>query len=157
MCNNEAFTMKRRSLSIFLTLTLILSIFPNAGLMAASASAAPWKGGGTYYTDIPTDIEIGTYTVRYKVVGGRNHNDVEPTSVTVRIISEDDAGNTPDLTPFPNGGANGSVSSGGGTADDPDASGTADGNEQSGHPNCTLSAVNCTLLIKRDPKGVSFY
>ncbi|MCH5204747.1 MAG: hypothetical protein J1F03_08350, partial [Oscillospiraceae bacterium] len=43
---------------------------------------------GTYYTDVPTGIELGTYTVWYKVLGDNNHNDIEPQSVEA-LISDD--------------------------------------------------------------------
>ena len=40
---------------------------------------------GTYSQNIPTGTDAGTYTVYYKVVGDKNHNDTAPASVTVRI------------------------------------------------------------------------
>ena len=39
--------MKRRLLSIFLTLTMILLMLPNVGIMSAVADDAPWDGSGT--------------------------------------------------------------------------------------------------------------
>ena len=40
---------------------------------------------GTYSTTIPTGTEAGDYIVWYKIVGGENYNDVEPSSVAVTI------------------------------------------------------------------------
>ena len=40
---------------------------------------------GTYSQDIPTGTDAGAYTVWYRVIGDKNHNDTEPTSVAIRI------------------------------------------------------------------------
>ena len=40
---------------------------------------------GTYSQDIPTGTDAGTYTVWYRVIGDKNHNDTTPASVAVRI------------------------------------------------------------------------
>lgn len=45
---------------------------------------------GTYDTTIPSETDVGTYYVWYKVVGDSNHNDYTPTDpVTVTISKED--------------------------------------------------------------------
>ena len=40
---------------------------------------------GTYSTSLPTVTEAGTYSVYYKVVGDRNHNDTEPVKIDVTV------------------------------------------------------------------------
>lgn len=40
---------------------------------------------GTYSTSLPTATEAGTYSVYYKVVGDRNHNDTEPVKIDVTV------------------------------------------------------------------------
>lgn len=40
---------------------------------------------GTYSTSLPTATEAGTYSVYYKVVGDRNHNDTEPIKINVTV------------------------------------------------------------------------
>lgn len=40
---------------------------------------------GAYSTNIPTAINAGTYTVSYKVIGDKNHKDVDAKSITVVI------------------------------------------------------------------------
>ena len=40
---------------------------------------------GTYSTSLPTATEAGTYSVYYKVVGDRNHNDTEPAKINVTV------------------------------------------------------------------------
>ena len=40
---------------------------------------------GTYSQDIPVGTDAGAYTVWYRVIGDKNHNDTEPTSVAIRI------------------------------------------------------------------------
>lgn len=40
---------------------------------------------GTYSTSLPTVTEAGTYSVYYKVVGDRNHNDTEPVKINVTV------------------------------------------------------------------------
>lgn len=40
---------------------------------------------GTYSTSLPTATEAGTYSVYYKVVGDRNHNDTEPVKINVTV------------------------------------------------------------------------
>ena len=40
---------------------------------------------GTYSQDIPTGTDAGAYTVWYRVIGDKNHNDTTPASVAVRI------------------------------------------------------------------------
>ena len=60
---------------------------------AASASASVTGGelkyafseDGTYSTSLPTVTEAGTYSVYYKVVGDRNHNDTEPVKINVTV------------------------------------------------------------------------
>ena len=60
---------------------------------AASASASVTGGelqyafseNGTYSTSLPTVTEAGTYSVYYKVVGDRNHNDTEPVKIDVTV------------------------------------------------------------------------
>lgn len=60
---------------------------------AASASASVIGGelkyafseDGTYSTSIPTATEAGIYSVYYKVVGDRNHNDTEPVKINVTV------------------------------------------------------------------------
>ena len=60
---------------------------------AASASASVTGGelkyafseNGTYSTSLPTVTEAGTYSVYYKVVGDRNHNDTEPAMINVTV------------------------------------------------------------------------
>lgn len=67
---------------------------------------------GTYYPEIPTGIDMGTYTIWYKVVGDENHNDTAPRSLDARI-SKDGAP--------PPGGSGGSGGGGNypGSPDDP--------------------------------------
>ena len=60
---------------------------------AASASASVTGGelqyafseDGTYSNSLPTVTEAGTYSVYYKVVGDRNHNDTEPVKIDVTV------------------------------------------------------------------------
>ena len=60
---------------------------------AASASASVTGGelkyafseDGTYSTSLPTVTEAGIYSVYYKVVGDRNHNDTEPVKINVTV------------------------------------------------------------------------
>lgn len=52
-------------------------------------------GSGTYYSEIPTGIEIGEYKVWYRIAGDKNHNDIAPRFVNVKILSERDAANVP--------------------------------------------------------------
>ena len=60
---------------------------------AASASASVIGGelkyafseDGTYSTSLPTVTEAGIYSVYYKVVGDRNHNDTEPIKINVTV------------------------------------------------------------------------
>ncbi|MBD8973288.1 MAG: leucine-rich repeat domain-containing protein, partial [Clostridiales bacterium] len=40
---------------------------------------------GTYSTSLPNVTEAGTYSVYYKVVGDRNHNDTEPVKINVTV------------------------------------------------------------------------
>ena len=40
---------------------------------------------GKYSQDIPTGTDAGAYTVWYRVIGDKNHNDTAPASVAVRI------------------------------------------------------------------------
>ncbi len=40
---------------------------------------------GTYSTSIPTATEAGIYSVYYKVVGDRNHNDTKPVKIEVMV------------------------------------------------------------------------
>ena len=40
---------------------------------------------GIYSTSLPTVTEAGTYSVYYKVVGDRNHNDTEPVKINVTV------------------------------------------------------------------------
>ena len=40
---------------------------------------------GIYSTSLPTVTEAGTYSVYYKVVGDRNHNDTEPIKINVTV------------------------------------------------------------------------
>ena len=40
---------------------------------------------GTYSTALPTVTAAGTYSVYYKVVGDRNHNDTEPVKINVTV------------------------------------------------------------------------
>ena len=40
---------------------------------------------GTYSTSLPTVTEAGIYSVYYKVVGDRNHNDTEPVKINVTV------------------------------------------------------------------------
>ena len=102
-------TMKRRLLSVFLALTMILLMLPeittalaaiNNGGWEGSGTEDPYKslledGSGTYYSDLPTAIEVGTYTIWYRVVGDRNHFDVTDTKpVMAKIVLEDDSKNT---------------------------------------------------------------
>lgn len=44
---------------------------------------------GTYSTSLPTATEAGTYSVYYKVVGDRNHNDTEPVKIDVTVSKAD--------------------------------------------------------------------
>ena len=44
--------------------------------------------GTNYSTDIPKGLEAKEYTVYYKVVGDKNHNDSEPVTVSVTIAPE---------------------------------------------------------------------
>ncbi len=48
--------------------------------------------GTNYSPTIPTGTDVGEYTVWYKVVGDKNHNDTEPASIEVTI-----AKGTPDI------------------------------------------------------------
>ena len=41
--------------------------------------------GKNYSTTLPAATDAGTYTVYYRVAGDRNHNDVEPASLTVTV------------------------------------------------------------------------
>lgn len=60
---------------------------------AASASASVTGGelqyafseDGIYSTSLPTATEAGIYSVYYKVVGDRNHNDTEPVKINVTV------------------------------------------------------------------------
>lgn len=45
--------------------------------------------GNTYGTGIPEGTDAKSYTVYYKVVGDKNHNDVAPASIAVSIAKED--------------------------------------------------------------------
>ena len=45
--------------------------------------------GNAYSTTIPTAINVGTYTVYYRVVGNVNYNDVVPQNLTVTIAKAD--------------------------------------------------------------------
>ena len=72
-------TMKRRLLSVFLALTMILLMLPEITTALAAINNGRWEGSGTYYSELPTAIEVGTYTIWYRVVGDRNHFDVTDT------------------------------------------------------------------------------
>ena len=88
-------TMKRRLLSVFLALTMILLMLPEITTALAAINNGRWEGSGTYYSDLPTAIEVGTYTIWYRVVGDRNHFDVTDTKpVMAKIVLEDDSKNT---------------------------------------------------------------
>ena len=44
-----------------------------------------FREDGTYSISLPTATEAGTYSVYYKVVGDRNHNDTEPAKINVTV------------------------------------------------------------------------
>ncbi len=61
---------------------------PQALVTAGTAEGGEMQystDGSNYYTDIPTGINAGDYTVWYKVVGDENHSDTEPVEITVTI------------------------------------------------------------------------
>lgn len=63
----------------------------NAG--TATGGEMQYSLDGTNYSSaIPTGTDVGEYTVWYKVVGDKNHNDTEPASIEVLI-----AKGTPDI------------------------------------------------------------
>ena len=59
---------------------LITAGMTNHGTMQYSLTE-----NGTYSPDIPTGTDAGAYTVWYRVIGDKNHNDTAPASVAVRI------------------------------------------------------------------------
>ena len=44
--------------------------------------------GENWSTDLPTAINVGTYTVYYRVIGDENHNDSAPATITATIVKE---------------------------------------------------------------------
>lgn len=61
----------------------------NGGKMQYSLSK-----DGSYSTDIPVGTEIGEYTIWYRIIGDKNHNDIAPQSVKAEITLY--VPNTPD-------------------------------------------------------------
>ena len=61
-------------------LTLVAAGSTNDGTMVYSLDKE-----GEYKAELPQAMDVGTYTVWYKVIGDSNHNDSEPDSVTAEI------------------------------------------------------------------------
>ena len=62
----------------------------SGGVMQYSLDNTNWS------TEIPTAVNVGTYTVYYKVIGDANHNDTEAQSVSVEIKSKPNPAPTPE-------------------------------------------------------------
>ena len=65
----------------------------SGGVMQYSLDNTNWS------TEIPTAVNVGTYTVYYKVIGDANHNDTEAQSVSVEIKSKPSPAPEPEPEP----------------------------------------------------------
>ena len=100
---------------------------------------------GPYWPEIPTGTEAGTYTVWYKVLGDKNHNDTDPQSVDVTISKQSSSkpGGQSSYVPPAVGDDNP-----GGEGDDP---GKGDGKDPTTPPNVEDNGHGSVEVSPEDP------